>query len=235
MVNQPDNRSHQIDQPGQKTPDGFVWNHPERRQSATQHHPLRDTIKSLFDTDPKNSESRPLKHDLLVRPKLALQPSQKNGSSYFVGGKLSSRTSQTDHRSELSNQLRRGVSRWNSSSSPKTHRRNDRLSKNPENPEPHYRLTVSPNSPKRIQENSGKAGRRCASGHNQKSDVATVPSTASVDAWYRKPPGSNLKCLYSPRRVRTSSTQTRQPEVPTDVPKRSGTQPSSRNHRSGIR
>ena len=93
LENQPDNRSHQIDQPGRKPANGFIWNLPEQHQSVTQHHPLRDTIKSLLGIDPKNPESRPPKHDLLERPKFALQPSQKTGSSYFVGGRLSSRTS----------------------------------------------------------------------------------------------------------------------------------------------
>jgi len=51
LAKQPNNRSRQIDQPGRKTPDGSIWNHSDRHRTATQHCPLRDTVKSLLSDD----------------------------------------------------------------------------------------------------------------------------------------------------------------------------------------
>lgn len=74
--------------------------------------PIHDSTPSLARQQqitsqrrPKISKSQPPKHDQPKRPELTLQLRQQVGFSHFVGGIPSSRTGQTDRRSEPSSQL----------------------------------------------------------------------------------------------------------------------------------
>jgi len=131
---------------------------PKQHQSETQHHLLRDSIKSLLSADPKspNPDLRNITNQYVqsLHSSRARRSISATSSVEYPHQEPVKRTAEANH---LANSLREHSKR-NSTRSPKTDHRSDQSLENPKNskatPSTHLQLNFAETNPRRVWEGS---------------------------------------------------------------------------------
>jgi len=196
--------------------------------------PLARQHQTTSQRRPKISEPQPPKHNQPMRPEFALQLRQQVGFSHFIGGILSSRTGQTDRRSEPSSQFYPRTFREELNMLTKNRPPKRPVPENPKNskvtPSTHLHLKFAETTPKRGWEGSVTVHHQlqptdqCCHQFVDNSRCCVVPKTTKSEHQTPTTAETVEDTLYS--HLTTGGTDR--------LTKRSESQPTSKNHRSGI-